>query len=141
MAHAVDIHVGMRLKERRVSLGLSQGELAETVGITFQQVQKYERGTNRMSASRLYEFSKVLHVPVGYFFTGIEKEDTAKPQVGVILGGAAEEGAAFEHEMMSGSRESLEFIRSFQRIRDPKQRKALSAFVRSIAEGKVTHDE
>lgn len=135
MAHAVDIYVGIRLKQRRVSMGMSQGELAEAVGITFQQVQKYERGANRMSASRLYEFSKVLDVSVGHFFEGIE-EEASKTHVGF-----AEETAGFEHESKGGSRESLEFIRSFQRIKDPKQRKALSAFVRSIAEGKATHEE
>jgi transcriptional regulator with XRE-family HTH domain len=135
MAHAVDIYVGTRLKQRRVSMGMSQGELAEAVGITFQQVQKYERGANRMSASRLFEFSKVLAIPVGHFFEGMEEKDNKTTT------GFAEETAGFEHEPMSGSRESLEFLRSFQRIKDPKQRKTLSAFVRSIAEGKVTHDE
>ena len=139
MAHAVDIHVGTRLKQRRVAMGMSQGELAEAVGITFQQVQKYERGANRMSASRLYEFANVLQTSVSHFFEGLEhhKSQTAK----VAAGGFAEDAATFEHEALSGSRESLEFIRSFQRIRDPKQRKALSTFVRSIADGKVTHDE
>lgn len=139
MPHAVDIYVGMRLKQRRVAYGLSQGELAEAVGITFQQVQKYERGANRMSASRLYEFGKVLDVSVGFFFEGFEEASKEKPKH--ATSGFAEESAVFEHEPLGGSRESLEFIRSFQRIRDPKQRKALSAFVRSIAEGKVTHDE
>lgn len=140
MAHEVDIHVGTRLKQRRVAMGMSQGELAEAVGITFQQVQKYERGANRMSASRLYEFSNVLETSVSHFFEGLEsqKAQTAK----VAAGGFAEETASFEHEPAGGSsRESLEFIRSFQRIRDPKQRKALSAFVRSIADGKVTHED
>lgn len=64
----VDIHVGARLRMRRAMVGFSQERLAEAVGLTFQQVQKYERGTNRVSASRLYQFGKVLDVPVGYFF-------------------------------------------------------------------------
>lgn len=139
MAHEVDIHVGTRLKQRRVAMGMSQGELAEAVGITFQQVQKYERGANRMSASRLYEFANVLDVTVGYFFEGIEPESQVNKTASA---GFAEDATGFEHEPAGGSsRESLEFIRSFQRIRDPKQRKALSAFVRSIADGKVTHED
>ena len=66
--HPVDIHVGARLRERRNLVGLSQSKLSESVGLTFQQIQKYERGTNRISSSRLYEFAKVLAVPVSYFF-------------------------------------------------------------------------
>ena len=66
--HPVDIHVGARLRQRRNLVGLSQTKLSESVGLTFQQIQKYERGTNRISSSRLYEFAKVLAVPVSYFF-------------------------------------------------------------------------
>jgi len=66
--HPVDIHVGARLRQRRHLVGLSQSKLSESVGLTFQQIQKYERGTNRISSSRLYEFAKVLAVPVSYFF-------------------------------------------------------------------------
>jgi len=67
--HPVDIHVGARLRQRRHLVGLSQSKLSESVGLTFQQIQKYERGTNRISSSRLYEFAKVLAVPVSYFST------------------------------------------------------------------------
>lgn len=68
-AHAVDIYVGSRVRERRKALGISQGALADHVGLTFQQVQKYERGSNRISASKLYEISQLLHVPAGWFFS------------------------------------------------------------------------
>lgn len=68
----VDLHVGLRVRLRRRQLGLSQERLAEGVGLTFQQIQKYERGSNRISASKLFEMSKILQVPVAYFFEGID---------------------------------------------------------------------
>src|SRR5580658_9157585 len=70
LSHPVDVHVGKQLRMQRIVMGLSQEALAKAVGITFQQVQKYERGINRMSASRLFDFGKVLGVPVSYFFEG-----------------------------------------------------------------------
>jgi transcriptional regulator with XRE-family HTH domain len=70
--HPVDVHVGSRVRLRRNMLGLSQGKLGEAIGLTFQQVQKYERGVNRISASRLYELSRVLDVPVTFFFDTID---------------------------------------------------------------------
>ncbi|MBI1275118.1 helix-turn-helix domain-containing protein [bacterium] len=71
MPHPVDAHVGKRLRQRRNLLNVSQQDLAEQVGITFQQVQKYEHGVNRVSSSRLYEFAKVLAVDIPYFFEGL----------------------------------------------------------------------
>ena len=70
--HPVDVHVGTRVRLRRTLLGMSQEKLGEAIGLTFQQVQKYERGTNRIGASRLYELSRVLDVPVGFFFEEID---------------------------------------------------------------------
>jgi transcriptional regulator with XRE-family HTH domain len=78
-ATEVDVHVGKRLRVRRSLLSLSQEKLAEAIGLTFQQVQKYERGMNRISAGRLYQFSKILNVPVGYFFIGLNKVDDQAP--------------------------------------------------------------
>lgn len=72
MAHAVDIHVGKRLRHRRWMVGMTQGELAEALGVRFQQVQKYEAGSNRVSASRLWDMAQALEVPVAYFFHGLE---------------------------------------------------------------------
>ena len=66
--HQVDVHVGVRMRQRRTLLGMSQTKLGDAVGLTFQQVQKYERGSNRMGSSRLFEFAKALDVPVAYFF-------------------------------------------------------------------------
>src|SRR5260221_14471992 len=67
-SHAVDVHVGARMRQRRTLLGMTQSKLAEAVGLTFQQIQKYERGTNRVGSSRLFEFASVLGVPVSYFY-------------------------------------------------------------------------
>lgn len=68
----IDVHVGLRVRERRTMMGLSQENLADAIGLTFQQVQKYERGSNRISASRLWHIAKVLQVPVEHFFKGLE---------------------------------------------------------------------
>lgn len=75
MAHSVDIHVGKRLRHRRWMVGMTQGELAAVLGVRFQQVQKYESGTNRVSASRLWDIAQALEVPVSYFFQGLEAEN------------------------------------------------------------------
>ena len=83
--HPVDVHVGQRLRQRRVAVGLTQDRLAKSVGITFQQVQKYERGTNRIVASRLYELAKVLQVSVEYFFEGLPPK-AAAPSAGAARG-------------------------------------------------------
>src|ERR1700753_2661258 len=101
MPHPVDIHVGKQLRMRRVILGLSQEAIGKAIGITFQQVQKYERGINRMGASRVYELARYLTVRVSYFFEGLDNSARTSPS------GVAEEVAAFEHEKMS-SRETLE---------------------------------
>lgn len=75
MAHSVDIHVGKRLRHRRWMIGMTQGELAEKLGIRFQQIQKYESGSNRVSASRLWDMAQALEVPVAYFFQGLDPDD------------------------------------------------------------------
>lgn len=128
MPHPVDIHVGKRLRQRRTILGLSQEAIGNAIGVTFQQVQKYERGVNRMGSSRLYEFSKILTVPVAFFFEEMEKN----PSQGQ---GVAEEATPFEHEKMS-SRETLEMVRAYYRITDPHVRKRVFELVKSLAEDK-----
>src|SRR5487761_567081 len=72
----IDRHVGGRVRERRIMLGLTQQQLADLIGVTYQQAHKYERGINRVSAGRLYEIAQVLSVPVGYFFDGLEGQNT-----------------------------------------------------------------
>lgn len=77
MAHAVDLHVGQRLRHRRWLVGMTQQQLANAVGIKFQQIQKYESGANRISASRLWDLSNALDVPVSFFFDGLERRGAA----------------------------------------------------------------
>jgi transcriptional regulator with XRE-family HTH domain len=126
--HPVDIHVGRRLRSRRTILGMSQEEIGEAVGITFQQVQKYERGLNRIGSSRLYEFSCLLGVNVSYFF-----EDLDKGGDGSIAAGMAEEGASFEYEQLN-NKEILTLVRSYYGIKDANVRKKMLSLMKSLAE-------
>lgn len=131
MPHPVDIHVGKRLRQRRTILGLSQEAVGDAIGVTFQQIQKYERGVNRIGSSRLYDFSKFLAVGVSYFFEEMDKTATAE-----TAGGVAEEAAApFEHEKMY-SRETLEMMRAYYRISDTKVRKRVFELIKSLADEK-----
>src|SRR5579884_3587969 len=133
MPHPVDVHVGKRLRLRRTILGLSQEAIGNAIGVTFQQVQKYERGVNRMGSSRLFEFSKILSVPVSYFFEDMDKAAPAPSHQG---GGVAEAPApAYEHEKMS-SRETLEMMRAYYRIQDTHIRKRLFDLIKALAEDK-----
>lgn len=127
--HPVDIHVGRRLRLKRTFLGLSQESVGKQIGVTFQQIQKYERGINRMGASRLYDFAKTLGVQVAYFFEGFGDyvvEDGA-------AAGAAESGAAaFEHENVN-NRETLEVMRAYYRIKNPAVRKRIIELIKAMA--------
>ena len=80
MAHPVDVHVGKRIRRRRWLVGMTQQQLAQDVGIKFQQIQKYETGANRVSASRLWDISETLEVPVSFFFEGLERAQAEKNQ-------------------------------------------------------------
>lgn len=86
MKHGVDVHVGKRIRHRRWMIGMTQQQLAEAVGIKFQQIQKYETGMNRVSASRLWDIARALDVPVSFFFDGLHEEGTATEVEGDILG-------------------------------------------------------
>ena len=99
----IDVHVGTRVRLRRTLLGMSQEKLGESLGLTFQQVQKYERGANRIGASRLFDLSRVLDVPVSFFFD--DMSDAIKAQTPSILAGGGLEDAAqpFEHDPLSGN--------------------------------------
>jgi transcriptional regulator with XRE-family HTH domain len=120
----------MQLRQRRSLLGLSQEKLAEQVGITFQQIQKYENGANRISASRLFEFSKVLDIPVTFFF-----ENSNDAGLRIASGFAENEQADFEGpEDVMKRKETLELIRVYYSIENPKVRKDLFKLVKSMAE-------
>jgi transcriptional regulator with XRE-family HTH domain len=125
----VDVYVGQRLRVRRSLLGLSQEKLAEAIGLTFQQVQKYERGMNRISAGRLFQFSKILDVPVAYFFEqfgGLEKQTKAYG----FSDNAQEE---FLPADLMQSKETLELVRSYYTLEDPEMRKNILKFIKSMA--------
>jgi transcriptional regulator with XRE-family HTH domain len=126
--HPVDIHVGSRVRMRRTLLGMSQEKLGEALGLTFQQVQKYERGANRIGASRLHEISRILDVPVSFFF----EEMTGEPAAAAAVGGLTEEPAEFDHDPMA-KRETLELVRAYYRIRDPKVRKRIFELTKAVA--------
>ncbi|MBL4747794.1 MAG: helix-turn-helix transcriptional regulator [Magnetovibrio sp.] len=128
----VDIHVGSRLRQRRTLLGMSQEKLGEAVALTFQQIQKYERGANRIGASRLYQLSQVLDVSVSYFFEEMPGEvqktrgDYAAPENSKLL-----ESVQTSDPM--ARRETLELVRAYYRIEDPKVRKRVFELTKSIA--------
>lgn len=130
MPHPVDVYVGKRLRMRRTILGMSQDALGNATGITFQQIQKYERGLNRVGCSRLFEFSKILSTPVSYFFEGYESED----KTGALGSGLHESNAAdFEHDQIA-SRETLEMMRNYYRIESPLVRKRVFELIRSLVD-------
>ena len=128
----IDTHVGQRLRQRRNMMGLSQEALAKAVGITFQQVQKYEKGVNAMNANRLYEFSQFMRVPISYFFEGVENAMIPEPEE--PESGFAESGESFNHGKIVSDRESLEMMKAFKRIREHQVRKRLSDLVRAVAD-------
>ncbi len=109
-----DRHVGKRIRERRIMLGLSQQQMADMIGVTYQQTHKYERGINRISAGRLYEIAQVLRVPVGYFFDG--------------LGDRLE-----EDPLNMRQRRCLELARNFSRISSERHQEAVSHLARALS--------
>ena len=125
----VDVFVGQRLRELRMLAGLSQSDVASALGLTFQQLQKYERGFNRVSASRLFKLAQFFRVPVSVFFEGLEERNAAAE--------GATEGQTEETEGTLRSREALMLARYFQNIRDPQVRAA----IRELAERCATQSE
>lgn len=130
--HPVDVHVGKRLRLQRTILGMSQESIGTAIGVTFQQVQKYERGVNRMGSSRLYEFSRILGVPVSFFFEDFETE---QGNPGGAMPGMAESSMPdFEHEEQMTSRETMEMMRAYYRISSPKVRKGVFELIKTLAD-------
>ena len=124
----IDIHVGSRVRMRRTLLGMSQEKLGNALGLTFQQIQKYERGANRIGSSRLYKLSHILDVPVAYFF------DDMPDQTGKRARGLSDSSPeAFEQEKMA-RRETLELVRAYYKIADPKVRKRTFELVKAVAQ-------
>lgn len=134
-ANPIDIYVGNRIQLRRKLLGLSQEKLAAMLGITFQQVQKYEKGMNRIGASRLWDMSNILDVPVSFFFSGLTKEETDKSP-------AALNGLKIEKEQADTSdpltdNGTIEMITAFNKIKNPELKEGLRKAI--IAAGKNSY--
>ena len=121
MAHAVDVHVGKRIRHRRWMNGTTQQQLADAVGIKFQQIQKYETGVNRVSASRLWDIAHALDVPVSFFFEGFDQDQPA-----------AESGSAMPTDILA-DKEALELLRSYYAIPE-NQRRRLFDLARVLSE-------
>ena len=124
----IDIHVGSRVRLRRMMLGMSQEKLGEHLGITFQQIQKYEKGTNRIGASRLQAIARVLSVPVAFFF----EDAPGLPPVAGNQGFEEPQSTSYVVDFLS-SAEGLSLNKSFVRIKDPKVRRKVVEMVRAIA--------
>ena len=137
----VDVHVGSKLRLRRTLLGMSQEKLGDAIGLTFQQVQKYERGANRVGASRLYDLARVLEVPVEYFFA--DMPDEVASQSPVRLREINEEKVeAFVHEGdPMAKRETLELVRAYYKIVDPQVRKRLFEMTKALGTAAETAAE
>jgi transcriptional regulator with XRE-family HTH domain len=133
--HTVDVHVGKRLRQRRTLLGMSQTKLGTAVELTFQQIQKYERGSNRISASQLFEFAKVLDVPVSYFFDEMPANALAgRPMSGRGRKGFGETGTPFEQERDPLiKRETLELVRAYYKIRAAGIRDGVAKVIKELA--------
>lgn len=129
-ANSVDVHVGQRLRVRRSLLGLSQEKLAEAIGLTFQQVQKYERGMNRISAGRLYQFAKILDVPVAYFYDQIGQ---AAENQNAARGFSDNEQQEFVAADLMNSKETIDLVRAYYAIQNEETRKNIYKFVKSMA--------
>ena len=142
----LDQHVGRRLRLRRSLMGLSQERLGELLGVSFQQIQKYERGANRIGSDRLLALGRAMNVPVAWFF--VDLEGAAVPATNGA--GLAEHGQGFSHDLDSppeeamarplvGRRETLEVVRAFNRIGDATIRRRLYELTRALADAEAQH--
>jgi len=129
-SNPIDAYVGSRVRQQRMILGMGQEILGNAVGLTYQQIQKYERGINRISASRLFTLSKVLNVPISFFFEDMPRALVA---AGGKVRGFADASVKFEADLMV-SRETANLVRAYYRIEDPKQRRRVLELLRSMAD-------
>ena len=129
----IDVHVGRRIRQRRTLLGIAQETLAEAIGLTFQQVQKYEHGRNRLGSSRLFDVAQVLDVPVSHFFEEMEAgvaDKSPSRLMGVPM--SKLQKAAVEPDPLV-KRETLELVRAYYKIGQPRVRKRWADLVRALA--------
>ena len=141
MAHPVDSHVGARVRQRRTMLGMKQFTLGDAVNLSFQQIQKYEQGSNRVSSSRLFEFAKVLGVPVSYFFDEMPANALAgRPMSGRRRSGFGEVATPFEQDKdPMAKRETLELVHAYYTVRQARVRKRIFEMVKAV--GAASHAE
>lgn len=132
MPDPIDVHVGARVRVKRTLRGLTQQALGDLVGLTFQQIQKYERGTNRIGSSRLFKIAQALETPVAFFF-----DDMPEEIAGFGKKGMAEEGEPFQVENHTTRRSTLEFVRAYYQIGDQEVREKFRQLVMSIADSEV----
>jgi transcriptional regulator with XRE-family HTH domain len=129
---SVDAHVGSRVRLRRMLIGMSQEKLGELLGLTFQQVQKYEKGANRIGASRLFDISSILGVPVSYFFDDLPATDPAfRKREGGAAAATDVDAGPYMMEFVS-SAEGFQLVRAFTKITDPRVRKRMLELVKSL---------
>ena len=137
----IDVHVGSRIRLRRTLLGMSQERLGEALGLTFQQVQKYERGVNRVGASRLFDLSRVLDVPISFFFD--DMPDTLAAAYGAQTGRSrlgfseGQDGFGGTDDTLN-RRETLELVRAYYRISEPSVRKRVFELIKSMGPTETT---
>jgi transcriptional regulator with XRE-family HTH domain len=128
----IDVHVGLQIRLRRKELKISQEKLAEALGLTFQQVQKYERGANRVSASKLYEIARALQVPIGWFFEGLSDP------TGERIDGEAD--APFARSFLT-TQEGIDLANLFPKVRQRRVRRRLVELVRAMVDDDVEEPE
>jgi transcriptional regulator with XRE-family HTH domain len=129
----IDVHVGQRIRQRRTLLGMSQERLAEAIGLTFQQVQKYERGANRVGSSRLFDLARVLDVPISYFFEEMEA-GVASKSPSRLMGVSESKMQAYAAEPDPlAKRETLELVRAYYKIAEPRVRKRIFELTKALA--------
>ena len=125
--HPIDVHVGRRVKMRRMLIGMSQEKLGEQLGLTFQQVQKYEKGANRIGASRLWDLSRILDVPVRFFFEG------ARPETGRPAEGFTEDQQPDYVLDFVQSSEGVQLIKAFIQIKDENVRRGIVNLTKTLS--------
>jgi len=131
----VDVHVGKRVRLRRTCLGISQGKLGEAIGLTFQQVQKYERGTNRIGASRLWDISQALNCPMSFFFEDMEESTTRLSPRNLGAAGAEDTAEQNADEVVDvvKEREALDLLRAYNHISNRAVRNRICDLAKSLA--------
>lgn len=135
----IDVHVGQRIRLRRTLLGMSQEKLGEAIGLTFQQVQKYERGANRVGSSRLFDLGRVLDVPISYFFedmpNSVQEKSPSK-----LMGVATPAPMDYEPDPMA-KRETLELVRAYYKIPHASVRKRIFELTKALAKSSLTEED